>query len=36
MMAPMVPVADHHGQKLRIAHVGTGGRAGAHVNMVTR
>ena len=33
MMAPNLLVADHHGQKLRIAHVGTGGRAGAHVNM---
>ena len=33
MMAPNILVADHHGQKLRIAHVGTGGRAGAHVNM---
>ena len=33
MMAPNILVADHHGQKLRIAHVSTCGRAGAHGNM---
>ena len=34
VVAPNILIADHHGkQKLRIAHVGTGGRAGAHINM---
>lgn len=32
--APNILLADHHGeQKLRVAHIGTGGRGGAHVNM---
>lgn len=32
-VAPNILIADHHGQKLRVAHVGTGGRAGAHIDM---
>ena len=31
--APYILSAQNKGQKLRIAHVGTGGRAGAHINM---
>ncbi len=32
-LAPNILVAENPGQKLRVAHVGTGGRAGAHINM---
>ena len=31
--APYILSAEHHGDKLRIAHIGTGGRGGAHINM---